>query len=64
MQGMITGACSLTVAVADADLKEEGDELYSKIMELFKPGFAIRTTVGCIVGTHLGPGLAIAFYEE
>jgi DegV family protein with EDD domain len=64
MQSMITGTSNLIVAVADADLKEEGDEVSSKIIELFKPGFDIRTTIGCIVGTHLGPGLAIAFYEE
>ncbi len=64
MQSMITGTGKLIVSVADADLKEEGNEVFSRIMELFKPGFAIRTTIGCIVGTHLGPGLAIAFYEE
>jgi DegV family protein with EDD domain len=64
MQGMISGAGNLTVSVADADLKEEGDEMYSRIRELLKPGFLLRTTVGCIVGTHLGPGFAIAFYEE
>ncbi len=64
MQNMLKGTGKLTVALADADLKEEGDEVYSKITELFVPAFAIRTTIGCIVGTHLGPGLAIAFYEE
>jgi EDD domain protein, DegV family len=64
MQGMISGTGNLIVSLADADLKEEGDEMYSRIRELLKPGFLLRTTVGCIVGTHLGPGLAIAFYEE
>jgi DegV family protein with EDD domain len=64
MQSMITKTGSLTVAIADADLMEEGDEVSAKIIELFKPGFTIRTTIGCIVGTHLGPGLAIAFYKE
>jgi DegV family protein with EDD domain len=64
MQGMIKGTGNLKVAVADADLRDEGDEVYSRIMKLFKPSFAIRTTIGCVVGTHLGPGLAIAFYEE
>jgi DegV family protein with EDD domain len=64
MQRMITGTGKLIVAVADADLKEEGDEVSANIAELFKPGFVMRTTIGCIVGTHLGPGLAIAFYEE
>jgi DegV family protein with EDD domain len=64
MQSMITGAGNLMVAIADADLKDEGDEVASKIIELFKPGFVFRATIGCVVGTHLGPGLAIAFYEE
>jgi DegV family protein with EDD domain len=64
MQSMIKGKGGLTVAVADADLKAEGDEISAKIIEFFKPDSIIRTTIGCIVGTHLGPGLAIAFYEE
>lgn len=64
MQSMMTGTGNLTVAVADADLKMEGDEVFTKVKELFSPDFAIRTTIGCIVGTHLGPGLAMAFYEE
>jgi DegV family protein with EDD domain len=64
MQSIVTTTGRLIVAIADADLKEEGDEVFAKVTELFKPCFAIRTTIGCIVGTHLGPGLAIAFYEE
>ena len=64
IQGMLKGTSNLTVSVADADLKEEGDGVFSRIDELYKPGFALRTTIGCIVGTHLGPGLAIAFYQE
>jgi hypothetical protein len=64
IRSMITGTGSLVAAIADADLKEEGDEVSSKIIELFKPVFTFRTTIGCVVGTHLGPGLAIAFYEE
>ncbi len=64
MQSMIVKSGKLIISIADADLKEEGDEMFSRIKELLKPDILIRTTIGCIVGTHLGPGLAAAFYEE
>lgn len=51
-------------AVADADLKEEGDSFEKQVTELFEPKFLMRTSIGCIVGTHLGPALAVAYYEE
>ncbi len=64
MQEMIKEPSKLLVTVADADLKEDGDELAEKINELFKPKILMRSEVGCIVGTHLGPAVAIAFYED
>jgi DegV family protein with EDD domain len=63
-QAMIKGKGKLYVAVADADLEEEGNEMSEKINQLFKPDFMLRSKIGCIVGTHLGPAIAIAFYEE
>ena len=64
MQEMVKDASKLIVSVADADFKDEGDELESKVKELFNPVFLLRVKIGPIVGTHLGPGIAVAFYEE
>jgi len=64
VQNMVKEKGRLIIAVADADLKEEGDELRDRIVEKFNPKLVNRFQIGCIVGTHLGPGIAIAFYEE
>ena len=64
MQSMIKGNGNLYLSVADADLEEEGNEMTEKIKQMFKPAFVLRSKIGCIVGTHLGPAIAIAFYEE
>jgi len=52
------------ISIADADLKEDGDEIMEKIKGMFTSKELIRSKIGCIVGTHLGPAIAIAFYEE
>ncbi len=64
VQAMIKGKGKLYISVADADLEEEGNEMSEKINQLLKPEFILRSKIGCIVGTHLGPAIAIAFYEE
>ncbi len=64
MQSMVKDSSRLVVTVADADLKEDGDEMVEKINETFKPKILMRSEIGCIVGTHLGPAIAIAFYED
>jgi len=64
MHSMVKDKSRVVVSIADADLKEEGDEISERIISEFSPAAALRTKIGCIVGTHLGPGLAIAFYEQ
>ena len=64
MQEKIKDGKKLIIAVADADLQAEGDEFADRVKEKFDPKFIMRTDIGCIVGTHLGPALAVAFYEE
>jgi DegV family protein with EDD domain len=64
IQSTIKGKPDLFVSVADADLEEEGNEMAEKIKESFKPRFILRSKIGCVVGAHLGPAIAIAFYEE
>lgn len=64
MQGKIKDGTRLIAAVADADLKEEGDAFAERVKDTFNPKYIMRTNIGCVVGTHLGPAIAIAFYEE
>ncbi|MBN1298590.1 MAG: DegV family protein [Actinobacteria bacterium] len=64
MHSMVRDERSVIVSVADADLKEEGDAIAERIKSEFSPALILRAKIGCIVGTHLGPGLAIAFYEQ
>ena len=64
MQGKIKDGSKLIIAVADADMQDEGDAFADRVKEMFNPKFIMRTGIGCIVGTHLGPAIAVAFYEE
>lgn len=65
METMIENPQNLVAAVGDSDAREEGEEMYERIKETFKPKKISRFTIGVIVGTHLGPGgLCSTFYEE
>ena len=65
MKNMIVNGEKMVVSVADSDAKEEGDEMAERIKETFNPRQLLRVDIGCIVGTHLGPGsIGITFYEE
>ncbi|MCL5070325.1 MAG: DegV family protein [Actinobacteria bacterium] len=54
----------LIISIADADLKKDCDEMIKRLKDIFTPKELIRSKVGCIVGTHLGPAIAVAFYED
>jgi len=65
MENMVKNPSKLHVFVGDSDLKSEGDEFLIKIKEKFNPVELIRGPIGCIVGSHLGPGaLDVTFYED
>jgi len=65
MKQMIKKGENLIVSVGDSDTKEEGDEMAERIKDTFKPKQLMRVDIGCVVGTHLGPGgIGITFYEE
>jgi DegV family protein with EDD domain len=64
MQGKVKDGSKLVIAVADADMQDEGDIFADRVKEMFNPKFIMRTAIGCVVGTHLGPAIAVAFYEE
>jgi len=65
MKQMVKKGENLIVSVGDSDTKEEGDEMAERIKDTFKPKQLMRVEIGCVVGTHLGPGgIGITFYEE
>jgi len=65
MQSMIKNPSNLHVFIGDSDMKEEGDKFAAQIKEKFNPKEFIRGNIGCIVGSHLGPGgLNATFYED
>lgn len=65
METIIKNPANLHVFVGDSDIKSEGDEFAVKIKEKFNPIELIRGSIGCIVGSHLGPGaLDVTFYED
>ena len=65
MEAMVKNPSSLHIFVGDSDIKSEGDEFAAKIKDKFNPKELIRGSIGCIVGSHLGPGaLDVTFYED
>ncbi|MDD5658798.1 MAG: DegV family protein [Actinomycetota bacterium] len=65
MKSMIKNPSNLHVFVGDSDMKDEGDKFAAEIKEKFNPKEFIRGDIGCIVGSHLGPGgLNATFYED
>lgn len=65
MKEMVKNPENLVVSVGDSDAKEDGDEIAERIKSTFNPKQLLRVDIGCIVGTHLGPGgIGITFYEE
>lgn len=65
METMVKNPKSLHVFVGDSDMKSEGDEFALKIKDKFNPKELLRGDIGCIVGSHIGPGaLAATFYED
>jgi DegV family protein with EDD domain len=65
MESTVKNGNRLIVSVCDSNVKDEGDSMAERIRDTFNPSEIIRGSVGCIVGTHLGPGaIAIAYYEK
>jgi DegV family protein with EDD domain len=65
MESTVKNGNRLVVSVCDSDVGEEGDIMAERIRKTFNPSELIRGSIGCIVGTHLGPGaIAIAYYEK
>ncbi|MDD3520184.1 MAG: DegV family protein [Actinomycetota bacterium] len=65
MENMLKDPESAHIFVGDSDMKDEGDAMAEKIKEKFGTKEILRGDIGCIVGSHIGPGtLDVTFYED
>ncbi len=65
MESMIKNPASAHIFVGDSDMKDEGDAMAEKIKEKFGVQEILRGDIGCIVGSHIGPGtIDVTFYED
>ena len=60
----ITGNRDLIVSLSDADAREDLDEVEEEIKKIYSPKKIMRVKIGIVVGTHIGTGIGITFYEE
>lgn len=55
----------IKISVFDADSEKEAYELIEMVKSEFNVTEAIKSTIGTVIGTYVGPGtIALAFYEE
>ncbi len=65
MESLLKGKGELTVSIGDVGSRQDADEVEARIQERFKPASIIRTSIGIVVGSHLGiGGLGITFFEQ
>jgi DegV family protein with EDD domain len=64
MNEILPYAENLVVSVGDLDLKEDGEEMATRIISEFRPKELVRVDFGIIVGSHLGPAIGITFYDR
>ena len=65
LESMLQNPRMAHIYVGDSDMKEEGDEMAEKIKEKFGIKEVLRGDIGCIVGSHIGPGtIDVTFYED
>jgi fatty acid-binding protein DegV len=65
MESLLKGEGQLTVSIGDVGSKDEADEIEDQIRERFSPARIIRTSIGIVVGSHLGiGGLGITFFKQ
>jgi len=60
----ITGKGKLIVSLSDANAGEDVAEVEQEIQRLYAPQDIMRVKIGVVVGTHVGTGIGITFYEE
>ncbi len=60
----ISGKGDLVVVLSDANAKKDVDEAEAEIKKNYNPKNIIKLKIGIVVGTHVGTGIGITFYEE
>ncbi|MCJ7665577.1 MAG: DegV family protein [Actinobacteria bacterium] len=60
----ITGDKDLIVTLSDANATEDVEEVEAEIRALYSPKKIMKVKIGIVVGTHVGTGIGITFYEE
>ena len=60
----ITGNKDLIVSLSDANATADVEEVEAEIRSLYNPKEIMKVKIGIVVGTHVGTGIGITFYEE
>jgi fatty acid-binding protein DegV len=60
----ISGSGDLTVFISDANASEDVEEVEKEIKAIYNPSEILKVKIGIVVGTHVGTGIGITFYEE
>ena len=60
----ITGNKDLIVSLSDANATADVEEVEAEIRALYNPKEIMKVKIGIVVGTHVGTGIGITFYEE
>lgn len=60
----ITGKGGLVVSISDANASEDVAQVEKEIQDIYSPKDIMKVKIGVVVGTHVGTGIGITFYEE
>jgi DegV family protein with EDD domain len=60
----ITGNGDLIVSISDANASEDVVQVEKEIQKIYSPKEIMKVKIGVVVGTHVGTGIGITFYEE
>jgi DegV family protein with EDD domain len=60
----ISGDGELTIFISDANATEDVKEVEMEIKKIYNPAEIKKVKIGIVVGTHVGTGIGITFYEE
>jgi len=64
IRAFISGKGDLIVVLSDANASEDIEEVEEEIKKIYNPKKIIKIKIGIVVGTHIGTGIGITFYEE
>jgi DegV family protein with EDD domain len=64
VKDFISGKGDLTVVLSDANATDDIEEVEEEIKRIYNPKNILKVKIGIVVGTHVGTGIGITFYEE